>query len=132
MAPSRKTIQDNYEILEDIGRGGMARVYKARQLSLERIVAVKEIKPAFVSTPELVQRFKREAKTSAALVHENIVQVYNFGEPQKSELFIIMEYVDGQDLRRLLKLAGTVPPRSHDAIVGRGGSVGPNPLRTLP
>jgi len=88
----------------------MATVFKAMQNSLDRIVAVKEIKPAFAAHPELAERFKREAKTAAGIVHQNIVQVYNFGEPKKGGLFIVMEYVEGQDLKTLLAQAGPVPP----------------------
>ncbi len=110
MKPSQRTIQDSYEILEKLGEGGMATVYKARQNSLGRTVAVKEIKPAFATHPELSERFKREAKTAAGIVHQNIVQVYNFGEPKKGGLFIVMEYVEGQDLKTLLAQAGPIPP----------------------
>jgi serine/threonine protein kinase len=117
MALSNKTIKDTYEILEDIGRGGMAQVYKARQLSLGRTVAIKEIKPAIAASPELVERFKREARAAASLIHENIVQVYNFGEPREDSLFIVMEYVDGFDLRTLLGKSARVPPRIAAIIV---------------
>lgn len=110
MKSSQRTIQDSYELLEKLGEGGMADVYKARQNSLGRIVAIKEIKPAFATHPELAERFKREAKTAAGIVHQNIVQVYNFGEPKKGGLFIVMEYVEGQDLKTLLAQAGPVPP----------------------
>jgi serine/threonine-protein kinase len=111
MCPANKNIKDTYEVLEQIGRGGMAQIYKARQTSLDRIVAIKEIKPAFAKNPELVERFKREAKAAASLVHENIVQVYNFGEARPDSPFIVMEFVDGMDLKSLLLSAGTVPPR---------------------
>jgi eukaryotic-like serine/threonine-protein kinase len=111
MQPVAKTIEDRYEVLAEIGKGGMATVTKARQLSLGRIVAIKEIKPAYANNPELVERFKREARIAAALVHENIVQVYNFGATRPGELFIVMEFVDGQDLRTLLKNSGALPPR---------------------
>ncbi len=118
MCPSHKIIRDEYEIIEDLGQGGMAQVFKARQVSLGRTVAIKEIKPAFAAHPELVERFRREARTAAGLVHENIVQVYNFCEPGKGSLFFVMEYVEGHDLRTLLKKSGTIPPRVA-AIIGR-------------
>lgn len=111
-------IQDKYEVLEEIAKGGMAQVYKARQLSLGRLVAIKEIKPAFAANPELVERFKREARIAANLVHENIVQVYNFGEPAGGPLFIVMEFVDGLDLKTILGRHGPLPPRLV-AIIGR-------------
>ncbi|HUT55745.1 MAG TPA: serine/threonine-protein kinase [bacterium] len=117
MAPASKTIKDTYEILDDIGRGGMAQVYKARQLSLGRMVAIKEIKPAIAASPELVERFKREARTAASLIHENIVQVYNFGEPREDSLFIVMEYVEGFDLKSLLARSTMVPPRIAAIVI---------------
>ncbi len=116
--PQKKSIQDTYQILEDIGKGGMAQVYKAVQNSLGRVVAIKEIKPAIAASPEMVERFKREARTAASLVHENIVQVYNFGEQKKSGLFIVMEYVEGQDLKSLIAKSDRINP-GIAAIIGR-------------
>lgn len=117
MNPPSRVIQDAYEILEEIGQGGMARVYRARQLSLNRIVALKEIKPAFAANPELLERFKREARTAANLVHENIVSVLNFGEPARGSLFIVLEFMDGRDLKTLLRAAGPLPPRIAAILV---------------
>jgi len=111
MTPANRVIQDAYELLEEIGQGGMAQVFRARQLSLNRIVAIKEIKPAFTNNPEVLERFKREARTAANLTHENIVQVYNFSEPSRGSLFIVLEYMEGQDLKTLLRRAGPPPPR---------------------
>jgi serine/threonine protein kinase len=118
MVAPTKTIQDTYEILSDIGRGGMAQVYKARQLSLGRVVAIKEIKPSIAKSPELVERFKREARAAASLIHENIVQVYNFGEPSDDSLFIVMELVEGHDLKSLLQKSVMLPPRIA-AVIAR-------------
>ena len=69
-----------YEILEPIGQGGMATVYKARQPALDRIVALKVIRPGFSDDPEFLERFRREARAVARLDHPNIVQVYDFDE----------------------------------------------------
>ena len=112
-----RLIQDAYEILEEVGQGGMARVFRARQLSLNRVVAIKEIKTAFGSNPELLERFKREARTAANLVHENIIQVYNFGEPSRGSLFIVMEFMEGRDLKSLLLQSGPMPPRIAAILV---------------
>ncbi len=85
-------------------------VYKARQTSLDRIVAIKELKPAFSSIPELKTRFEREAKTSASLQHENIIQILNFGGGTKTQpLFMVMEYVQGVDLSSIVKHSGPLP-----------------------
>src|SRR3972149_4956138 len=113
-----KQIQDVYEILEDIGKGGMAQVYKAKQLSLGRIVAIKEIKPAIAKSPELCERFKREARTAAALIHENIIQVYNFGEPSDESLFIVGEGVGAHALKPHRLDPGALRPLQAAVFVG--------------
>lgn len=91
-----------YEVLELIARGGMGVVYKARQLDLERIVALKIMSPVLAADPEFAKRFNGEAKVLALLSHPNIVQVFDFG--RSGELyFLAMEYVEGVSLRELLK-----------------------------
>ena len=72
---ARRELREQFEILDRLGSGGMAEVYLARQDSLERLVAIKELKPAFAANPELYERFLREARTGAALIHEHIVPV---------------------------------------------------------
>jgi serine/threonine protein kinase len=90
------------EILELLGAGGMGVVYKARQIRLERIVALKVLSPQLSRDPEFVARFNREAKVMAALSHPGIVQIFDFG--QEADLcFLVMEYIDGLSLRQLMK-----------------------------
>jgi len=108
---ARREIREKFEIIGHLGSGGMAEVFLARQDSLERLVAIKELKPAFAENPELYERFLREARTGAALVHENIVQVHHFGESDRGP-FIVLEYVDGIDLKTLIQRLGSVPPRA--------------------
>jgi serine/threonine protein kinase len=74
-----KKIKDEYEILSELGAGGMATVYKAVQKSLDRPVAIKELKKSFQSDSTLVQRFEREARLAASFQHENIVHIYDYG-----------------------------------------------------
>ena len=90
-----------FEILECLGRGGMGVVYKARQKSLDRLVALKILAPEREKDPEFSDRFVREAKTLAQLNHPNIVTVHDFGEAD-GLFYLVMEFVDGVNLRHLL------------------------------
>jgi len=98
-----------YEILEFVGRGGMAAVYKARQTSLDRLVAIKVLPQSISRDPSFVERFAREGRAAAALSHPNIIQVYDVGQ-DRGYYFIAMEYVDGESLSTLLKREGRLPP----------------------
>jgi len=89
-----------FQILELLGRGGMGAVYKARQVQLDRIVALKILPPIDALSPDFVARFMREARALAKLNHPNIVAVHDFGETN-GVYFIVMEYVDGANLRQL-------------------------------
>jgi len=90
------------EILECLGRGGMGVVYKARQKSLNRVVALKLLAPERVHDPKFAERFTREAQALAALNHPNIVTIHDFGRAG-GFYFLLMEFVDGANLRRLLQ-----------------------------
>jgi serine/threonine protein kinase len=90
------------EILECLGRGGMGVVYKARQKSLNRLVALKLLAPERADDPQFAERFTREAQALAALNHPNIVAVYDFGQAG-GFYFLLMEFVDGVNLRQLLR-----------------------------
>lgn len=92
----------NYELLEIAGRGGMGVVYRARQLNLNRIVAVKLLPLGEFSRPEAVQRFRVEATAAASLQHPNIVAIHDFGE-QDGQHFFSMEYVEGRTLADVAK-----------------------------
>src|SRR5687767_12773687 len=95
---------DTLELLEEIGRGGMGSVWKARHLRLDRLVAVKFLDPALASDPEFEMRFEREARALALLSHPGIVAVHDFGRAE-GRSFIVMEYVDGRPLSAALPLA---------------------------
>ena len=93
---------NRYEILRKIGDGGMAFVYQARDKLLNRIVAVKVLRPEFVDDQEFLVKFKREAEAVASLSHPNIVNVYDVGEEGKVH-YIVMEYVDGQNQKEIIQ-----------------------------
>ena len=96
------------EILECLGRGGMGVVYKARQKTLNRIVALKLLAPERVRDAQFAERFTREAQALAALNHPNIVTVYDFGQAG-GFYFLLMEFVDGVNLRQLLRTRKFTP-----------------------
>lgn len=98
---------NRYEIIRKIGDGGMAFVYKAKDILLNRIVAVKVLRPEFVDDDEFLGKFKREAEAVASLSHPNIVNVYDVGEDGKVH-YIVMEYIDGQNLKEIIKNEGTL------------------------
>ncbi|MEO6568131.1 MAG: serine/threonine-protein kinase [Opitutaceae bacterium] len=104
------------ELLELLGRGGMGAVYKARQRSLDRFVALKLFRPGLDADPTFAERFAREARALAGLNHPGIVTLYEFGRTPGGLFFILMEFVDGVNLRQLLA-AGRLAPREALAII---------------
>ncbi len=102
-----KQIKKGYEITGELGSGGMAIVFKGVQKSLDRPVAIKELKEVYRSDSVIVQRFEREARLAASFQHENIVHVYDYGH--KPDYCIIMEYVDGITLTRIIEESGPLP-----------------------
>ncbi len=93
-------IKDRYKVEELLGEGGMAFVYKARDMQLERNVAIKTLKPNYVDQITFVERFKREAQTAANLNHPNIVQIFDWGI--EKEPYFVMEYIEGNTLTSII------------------------------
>jgi serine/threonine protein kinase len=93
---------NDYKIVEEIGVGGMARVYKAVQLKLDRFVVIKEMSPALYKDPSFRERFAREAKICAKLSHPHIVQIYDV-VVQENGSYLSIEYIEGGDLGELMK-----------------------------
>ncbi len=96
----------NFRLVEQIGAGGVGIVWKAIQTTLDRPVAVKELHPNLAKDVDFIRRFEREAKAAAALTHESLVGVIDFGQ-EGDTYFLALEYVDGFDLRTLLERLGT-------------------------
>lgn len=103
-----KRINDRYKILEFIGGGGMANVYLARDIILERDVAIKILRLDFANDEELIRRFHREAQSATSLVHPNIVNIFDVGE-EKDIYYIVMEYVDGKTLKQYIQDHHPIP-----------------------
>ena len=104
------TLGGRYRLLELLGQGGMATIYRARDAQLERDVAVKLLRPEFGKDPDFLARFRDEARAAASLNHPNITAVFDFGE-DASGPYIVMELVDGQDLGAILRENGPLAPR---------------------
>ncbi len=105
-----------YEILQLIGRGGMGAVYKARDTELDRIVALKLIRPEFAKNPEILRRFKQELILARQVTHKNVIRIYHLEEAEGIK-FISMDFVEGQDLRQLLLEKGKFPPEEAARIL---------------
>jgi predicted Ser/Thr protein kinase len=103
------------EILDCLGRGGMGVVYKARQKTLNRFVALKLLAPERVSDPKFAEHFTREAQALAALNHPNIVTIYDFGQAG-GFYFLLMEFVDGLNLRQLLRMRKLTPEEALTVV----------------
>jgi serine/threonine-protein kinase len=100
--PKGSTIAGKYQILEELGRGGMGVVYKAKDTKLKRTVALKFLPPELTHIPDIKERFMREAQAAAALDHPNICTVYEFDEAE-AKTFISMAYVEGQSLKKKIE-----------------------------
>src|SRR5436190_15566931 len=102
----RKSSQiPGYQLLGKLGKGAMATVYKARQMSLDRIVAVKVLPKRMGENPEFVERFYREGKAAARLAHNNIVQAIDVGQAPDGFHFFVMEYIEGKTLYDIMQPA---------------------------
>lgn len=103
-------LKDRYRIEETLGKGGMAIVYRARDLTLERTIAIKVLRQDYSADQAFREHFHQEAKAAANLSHPNIVTIHDFGYDAK-RLFIIMEYVPGKDLKQILDEFGKIGVR---------------------
>ena len=101
---------DRYEILRVLGQGGMGAVYQARDRELDRMIALKVIRPELATDPAILARFKQELILARNITHKNVVRIYDLGE-SAGVRFITMEYVDGEDLRTLLRQHGKFSPQ---------------------
>ena len=98
-----KTIKDRYRVIEKLGEGGMAAVYLAEQVNIERRVALKVLHGEYARDEKFVRRFRQEARLAASLSHRNVIQIYDFDQADDGNLFIAMEYLSGRNLKELVQ-----------------------------
>jgi tetratricopeptide (TPR) repeat protein len=105
-----------YEITRVLGEGGMGRVYQARDTELDRLVAIKVIKPSLLSSPAMLQRFRQELILARQVTHRNVIRIYDIGEANGLK-FITMEFIEGEDLRSLIFRKGKLGPEEASEIM---------------
>ena len=115
--PSDTLLNQRYKLLGQLGQGGMAVVYKAQDLSLGRLVAIKMLRQSLIHDEDFLARFQQEARAAANLAHPNIVTVHDFGNHEE-RYYIVMEYIEGKDLKTLIKESGPFAiERALDIII---------------
>ncbi|MEP7324653.1 MAG: protein kinase [Gemmatimonadota bacterium] len=120
----REALSADFEILEELGRGGMAIVYRARDRQLDRDVAIKVLPFSLAFDAEFVERFMREARTSAQLEHPNIIPIFRVGKAGRVTFFV-MKYLRGQSLSHLLVQRGKLtPPEIRRLLIESGSALG--------
>jgi hypothetical protein len=105
-----RTVDNKYRMEQLLGRGGMGAVYRARDMRLDRQVALKVVRAELLGDPEARRRFRREAQIVARLQHPSIVSVYDYGTFTDGGAYLVMELVRGEDLRRVLQREGRIDP----------------------
>ena len=109
-------LAQRYEVLSLLGEGGMGAVYKARDVELSRMVALKVIRPDLARNRAILDRFKQELILATQVTHRNVVRIYDLGEAEGIK-FITMEYVEGEDLAAILHRRVKLPPREAVAVI---------------
>jgi serine/threonine-protein kinase len=107
-----------YRLVELLGQGGMATIYRARDNQLERDVAVKILRPEYGADPDFIDRFRHEAQAAASLNHPGIVAVHDFGTDPAGP-YIVMEVIEGEDLSTIIRRTGALPPRAAARLVAQ-------------
>ncbi len=121
-----EVLGDRYQLQDRIGGGGMATIYRSRDMRMDRVVAIKVLRDVYSTEPKFVKRFQREAQAASTLQHPNIVQVYDYGQAN-GNYYIVMELVEGIDLRRYLRRRGVLDIDraviiAHDVALGLGAA----------
>jgi len=109
-------LANRYEIVRRIGEGGMGAVYQARDLELNRVVALKVIRPSLARNPEILSRFKQELILARQVTHKNVIRIYDLADFDGVK-FITMDFIDGRDLKSVLRENGKFAPRQAAEII---------------
>ena len=112
------TFAGRYQIIEELGKGGMGRVYKTHDNEIQEKVALKLLKPEIASDARTVERFRNEIRLARKIAHRNVCRMYDLGE-ERGNRFITMEYVDGEDLKSTIRRIGRLPIGKSIAIVSQ-------------
>jgi tRNA A-37 threonylcarbamoyl transferase component Bud32 len=112
-----RVLDDKYQLEQLLGRGGMGAVYRARDMRLDRLVAVKVVRAELIGDPEARRRFRREAQIVAKLQHPGIVAIFDYGTLADGAAYLVMELVRGEDLRRVLIREGRLDPTRVSRIL---------------
>jgi serine/threonine-protein kinase len=110
-------IADRYHVVRKLGEGGMGRVYLAEQVKMGRMSAVKVMNRRLAQDPDAISRFNREAANASRISHQNVAQVYDFGETAEGLIYLAMEFVEGEPLTDILRRSGALPPERAAEIV---------------
>jgi eukaryotic-like serine/threonine-protein kinase len=111
------TLDGRYDLAAHLATGGMGAVFRARHVHLRKDVALKVLRPDLTSSPDIVERFRREAEIASALEHDNIVRVTDFGSSAEGYLFLVMELLTGESLFDRLRREGFLPPEEAVPIL---------------
>jgi serine/threonine protein kinase/Tfp pilus assembly protein PilF len=112
------TFAGRYQIIEELGKGGMGKVYKAHDTEIKEKVALKLLKPEIASDAKTIERFRNEIRLARKIAHRNVCRMYDLGE-ERGTRFITMEYVDGEDLKSTIRRIGRLPVGKSIAIAGQ-------------
>lgn len=103
------TFADRYQVIEELGKGGMGKVYKVFDCKIREKIALKLIRPEIASDPETIERFRNELRLARAISHRNVCRMYDLGEADGAH-FLTMEYVHGEDLKSMIEMTGSLSP----------------------
>jgi serine/threonine protein kinase/tetratricopeptide (TPR) repeat protein len=114
------TFAVRYQVIEELGKGGMGRVYKVFDRDIEEKVALKLLKPEIASDEETIKRFRNEIRVARKIVHKNVCRMYDLGQAEGTH-FITMEFVEGEDLKSLIRRIGQLPIGKSLSIIKQVG-----------